>query len=101
MRDFSHLEGFSWDEGNINKKWAKHQVGNLECEEVFFKQPLLVYSDKKHSKEETRSYILGQTNPRRLLFMVFTVRNKKIRIISARDMNRKERQIYEKIKKDS
>ena len=101
MRDFSYLEGFDWDEGNINKNWTKHQVSNLEREEMFFNQPFLVYSDEKRSKKEARSYALGQTNLRRLLFLVFTRRNKKIRIVSARDMSRKEKQIYEKAKKNS
>ncbi|MCD6149905.1 BrnT family toxin [bacterium] len=101
MRDFSYLEGFNWDKGNINKNWTKHQVSNLECEEVFFNQPLLVYFDRKHSRKEARYYVLGQTSLKRLLFLVFTIRNRKIRIISARDMSRKERQIYEKAKKNS
>jgi len=92
-------EGFDWDEGNIDKNWKKHQVSNQETEEVFFNHPLLINLDKKHSsKKEIRFQVLGITNGGRRLFVVFTLRNNKIRIISARDQNKKERRIYEKQK---
>lgn len=90
--------GFEWDEGNRDKNWIKHQVSNSECEEIFFNQPLIINFDKKHSEIETRFYALGHTDLDRKLFIVFTIRNKKIRIISARDMSKKERKIYEAIK---
>jgi uncharacterized protein len=90
------LTGFDWDDGNRNKNWIKHKVSNSECEEIFFNLPLLVEADAKHSILEKRYYVLGQTNQGRFLFIVFTERNKRIRVISARDMNRKERSIYEK-----
>ena len=86
--------GFQWDEGNKNKNWIKHQVTNNECEQIFFNQPLIVNYDIKHSYMEQRFYTLGQTDLGRRLFVVFTIRNKKIRIISARDMSKKEREIY-------
>ena len=87
--------GFEWDEGNRDKNWIKHKVGNSECEEIFFNQPLIVNFDERHSKAEVRFYALGHTDLHRKLFMVFTIRNKKIRVISARDMSKKERKIYE------
>jgi len=87
--------GFEWDEGNKDKNWLKHKVSNSECEEIFFNQPLIVHFDKNHSKSETRFYALGHTDLTRKLFIVFTLRNRKIRVISARDMSRKERKIYE------
>ncbi len=91
-----NLTGFDWDDGNRDKNWIKHKVSNSECEEIFFNLPLLVEADAKHSIFEKRYYVLGQTNQSRFLFVIFTERNQKIRVISARDMNRKERSIYEK-----
>jgi len=91
MPDF---EGFDWDEGNAEKNWIKHRVSPSESEQVFFNRPLFISADTKHSKEERRYYVLGQTNEDRLLFISFTIRNRLIRVISARDMSRKERRIY-------
>ncbi len=78
--------GFQWDHGNETKNWDKHCVSKGECEQIFFNKPLIVKSDKKHSIFESRYYALGSTNRNRLLFVVFTVRQEKIRVISARDM---------------
>ncbi len=86
--------GFDWDEGNRDKNWISHQVTSSECEEIFFNQPLVVADDVSHSKDENRYYVLGQTNAGRLPFLVFTIRTKLIRVISARDMGRKERKEY-------
>lgn len=86
--------GFEWDDGNKDKNWISHQVTASECEEIFFNQPLVVADDTLHSKDENRYYSLGQTNTGRLLFISFTIRKKLIRIISARDMSRKERKVY-------
>lgn len=94
MKVLSQVEGFDWDKGNIEKNWEKHRVSYLECEEVFFNQPLVVQEDEVHSKSKNRYYALGKTNDDRHLFIVFTIRNRKIRVISARDMNRKERRSY-------
>ncbi len=97
MLDLSSLDGFEWDEGNLTKNWESHQVASTECEEVFFNLPLLLATDGKHSKVEVRYYVLGQTNAGRPLFIAFTVRSPKLRVISARPMSRKERQIYAKV----
>jgi uncharacterized DUF497 family protein len=88
--------GFEWDTGNITKNWDKHDVSTIECEQIFFNKPLIVKRDRKHSQLENRYYALGRTNMNRLLFAVFTVRNDKIRIISARDMTVAEIERYEK-----
>ncbi len=93
---FDDISAFSWDEGNYTKNQDKHSVASWECEQVFFRQPLLWYEDEKHSKEEQGIYVLGQTDMGRKLFIVFTIRNHCIRVISARDMSRKERAICEK-----
>ncbi len=96
------VEGFEWDQSNIEKNWEKHRVSYLECEEVFFNQPLLVQEDEIHSKYEPRYYVLGRTNDGRHLFIVFTIRRNRIRVISARNMSRRERRIYrEQIEKSS
>ena len=94
--DIYSITGFEWDEGNIDKNWIKHRVSNSECEEIFFNIPLLLSDDKKHSQHEKRYYVLGQTNANRWLFVSFTIRENKIRVISARDVNRKEARIYAK-----
>jgi uncharacterized DUF497 family protein len=96
----SEYGGFEWDEGNKEKNWTKHRVSPLECEQVFFNLPLVVGGDPQHSRVESRHYALGQTDAGRRLFVVFTIRADRIRVISARDMNRKERRIYNE-KKDS
>ncbi|MEW6233892.1 MAG: BrnT family toxin [Candidatus Omnitrophota bacterium] len=86
--------GFDWDKGNLLKNWHRHRVTASECEQVFFNQPLILASDEKHSQRESRYFGLGRTEAGRLLFVVFTIRGQLIRIISARDMNRKERMVY-------
>ncbi|MBT3225246.1 MAG: BrnT family toxin [Deltaproteobacteria bacterium] len=91
-----NLAGFDWNDGNRDKNWNKHKVSNSECEEIFYNLPLLVEADAKHSILEERYYVLGQTNQGRFLFIVFMERNQRIRVISAKDMNRKERSVYEK-----
>ncbi|MGZ6274990.1 MAG: BrnT family toxin [Syntrophales bacterium] len=86
--------GFDWDEGNLLKNWEKHKVSASECEQVFFNRPLVTRPDAVQSSDEIRFYVLGQSDAGRYLFIVSTVRNNFIRIISARDMNRKERNAY-------
>ena len=87
--------GFEWDEGNLLKNWEKHRVSASECEQIFFNRPLVALPDPEHSHVEKRFYALGQTDAARYLFVVFTVRSDLIRVISARDMSRKERKAFE------
>ena len=87
--------GFEWDEHNAGKIWHKHKVSPSECEEIFFNRPLVVADDLKHSEKENRFYSLGHADSGRMLFVAFTVRGTLIRVISARDMNRKERKVYQ------
>lgn len=87
--------GFQWDDGNAEKNWGKHQVSQTECEQIFSNEPLLLLADEKHSKKKLRFHALGRADNGRLLFLVFTVRGQHIRVISARDMSRAERKIYE------
>ena len=95
---FEKVEGFDWDKANKDKNWEKHGVKNREAAEVFFNKPLIVNFDKRYSKNEVRFQTLGRTNENRKLFIVFTIRNNKIRIISARNIIKKERRVYEKQK---
>ncbi len=92
MNPWTDCVGF--DPGNSVKNWTKHRVSDSECEEVFFNQPMVVRRDLEPSQEESRFYALGQTDRSRGLFVVFTLRGKLIRVISARDMTRQERRIY-------
>ncbi len=91
---FKNCTGFDWDKGNINKNWERHSVTRVECEQIFFNSPVIVGDDEEHSEVEKRWFLLGKTDLNRLLFAVFTVRNSLIRVISARDMSKKERGIY-------
>jgi hypothetical protein len=86
--------GFQWDKDNIEKNWLKHKVSPVECEQVFFNKALFAV-DEKHSQREKRYYVLGLTDERRSLFVAFTIRRNLIRVISARNMSKKERKIYE------
>ena len=93
--------GFEWDENNSNKNWATHQVLWTEAEEVFFNEPLIVAADVLHSAQEARFFALGQTDASRLLFLAFTVRKQMIRVISARDMSRRERRVYQHVQSEA
>ncbi|MCA9938111.1 MAG: BrnT family toxin [Anaerolineales bacterium] len=97
MINLEQITGFEWDDGNQTKNWIAHQVSPSESEEVFFNQPLMLADDVAHSVSEKRYYVLGQSNQGRCLFVAFTIRNDRIRVISARDMSRKERQIYAEV----
>ncbi|MFH1602089.1 MAG: BrnT family toxin [Candidatus Shapirobacteria bacterium] len=87
---------FIWDKGNREKNWIKHKVTNKECEEVFFDESKVIGKDRFHSEKEERFILLGETKRNRLLFVVFTLRGKKVRVISGRDVNKKERKLHEK-----
>ena len=94
MFSLDKFDGFDWDEANQDKNWRKRRVYFRECEEIFSHTPLLVTINRSHSVKEIRWQALGKTEQSRLLFLVFTIRNNKLRVISARDMSRKERKIY-------
>ncbi|MGB5567711.1 MAG: BrnT family toxin [Sedimenticolaceae bacterium] len=102
MIDWALVIGFDWDEGNARKSVEKHSVSQGEAEQVFFNQPLLLLPDHKHSDKEQRLHALGKTDVGRALHVTFTLRDggTLIRVISARDMHRKERMFYGKAKKE-
>jgi uncharacterized protein len=96
MIDLDRIAGFDWDDGNRRKSADKHDVSQAEAESVFFNDPLIVVEDAKHSGYEQRLNALGKTAQSRLLHITFTLRHNGtlVRVISARDMHRKERKIY-------
>jgi len=95
MISLENITGFDWDAGNERKNQAKHGVSKYEAEQVFFNAPLLLLDDEKHSESEQRFHALGKTDEARLLHVTFTIRKNKVRVISARDMHRKEKKVYE------
>ena len=88
---------FEWDKGNIDKSWKKHKVSSKKAEQVFFDRKAIIIYDEKHSKIEKRYLILGVTKTFIKLSIIFTKRKNKIRVISARKMNRKKK-LYEETK---
>jgi uncharacterized DUF497 family protein len=85
---------FEWDEHNKEKNKLKHSVDWFEAEEIFANVPIIFFYDTKHSRSEVRYVAFGKTDGGRLLLVVFTVRGQKVRVISARDQNKKEREYY-------
>ena len=96
MIDWSQIKGFDWDDGNARKSADKHDVSQIEAEQVFFNAPLLVLEDRKHSQDELRLHALGRTDEDRRLHITFTLRGDGtlLRVISARDMSKTERKAY-------
>ena len=93
--ELEKFAGFQWDQGNSSKNLLKHRVEDWECEQIFFNEPLLILDDPKHSLVEKRWAAFGRTDGGRLLVVIFTKRGKLLRVISARQMNRKEMTFYE------
>ena len=96
MFDFSEITSFQWDRGNLEKSQQKHGVRLKETEEIFLDENVLFVEDVKHSQKEQRYIAIGQTAQKVVLLVVFTFRGKRIRVISARHANKKERSEYEK-----
>jgi|SRR3989344_2534320 len=95
--NYEKVINFDWDQGNNDKNWFKHKVSNVEIEEVFLDVNKQEYPNPSHSIKEIRKIIVGKTKKGRILFIVYTLRNNSIRVISARDLNkRKEVDLYEK-----
>ncbi|EKD26273.1 MAG: hypothetical protein ACD_79C01288G0006 [uncultured bacterium] len=96
--EYTNFDGFDWDDGNKDKN-LKHKVHNWECEQLFFNEPIIILEDSIHSITEERFAAFGKTDNGRRLIITYTRRTTKIRVISARDMNRKERDFYENFEK--
>lgn len=95
MIDLVRIVEFEWDKDNIDKSYKKHSITSKETEELFLDENVLFIEDVKHSQKEERFIAIGKTTQNTLLFAVFTIRNNKIRIISVRKANQKERRKYE------
>ncbi|MBI2483859.1 BrnT family toxin [Candidatus Uhrbacteria bacterium] len=96
MFDFSAYQEFEWGDWNIKKNQQKHRVTVVECEQIFSDPQKRIFHDRSHStKKENRFILIGSTDARRMLYIAFTLRNNRIRVISARDLNRKEKYLYE------
>ena len=90
---------FEWDQWNIQKNEIKHGVSHLEAESTFYDPHYKLFKDKKHSRaNEDRFILYGKSNEHRILMVGFTLRNVKIRIITARIASKKERVVYEEKK---
>lgn len=102
MIDLSKITGFEWDKWNTDKSYQKHSITPNETEQVFTDEGVQIEKDVKHQEKETRYIAIGKNAGARILFVVFTLRKHKIRVISARAANQKERRLYEEtVKKNS
>ncbi|MGE5347072.1 MAG: BrnT family toxin [Acidithiobacillales bacterium] len=102
MREvLDECDGFDWDQGNLGKNCQRHRVAWWECEQALLQEPLLVTRDPRHSVHESRYVALGKSSAGRRLFLAFTTRRKWIRVISARDMSRRERRTFEAFEKEN
>lgn len=102
MKIISETVVFVWDKGNKDKNAKKHGVTNEESEQAFTQGRKFFVRDEDHSTDEDRFILWGETMDNRLLSIIFTIRSGNVRIISARDMNKKERRAYaEKIQKNT
>ena len=102
MLNLTKITGFEWDKGNSDKSYLKHGITQNEAEKIFLDKNLFFQDDIKHSSKEERFIGIGMTKVDKILFTAFTIRSKKIRVISARIANQKERRLYEeKIKENS
>ena len=101
MLNWDKLAGFEWDKGNIAKSYQKHGISSREAEEVFLDESLQILKDVKHSQRESRYIAVGKDFSGGIIFIVFTIRNSKVRVISARPANIKERQHYEQAVKEN
>lgn len=93
--------GFDWDDWNITKNWERHRVTPEEAEDIFFHDPMLLRTDSKHSNADRRFQVMGETTGGRKLLVAFTIRRNLVRVISARDLNRKESEEYRRHEKEN
>ncbi len=96
MLNLNQIKEFEWDRGNLDKSYKKHGITHKESEEIFLDENLSVEKDIKHQQIEPRFIAIGKTLYKKILFVVFIIRKSKIRVISARIANKKERRVYEK-----
>lgn len=86
---------FEWDHHKAIANDAKHGISFDEAQTVFLDELSLFKLDIEHSGDEERLLIIGMSEKKRLLVVVFTERRERIRLISAREATRAERNQYE------
>ncbi len=86
---------FEWDAGKAVSNLAKHGVSFAEAMSLFGDPLEVTIGDPVHSREEARFVSVGLSGAGRLLVVVYTEREGRIRIISAREAGPKERRHYE------
>jgi uncharacterized DUF497 family protein len=92
---------FEWDPGNATKSLQKHGVTCEEAEEVFTSGRFVPLGEQyEPSSPEPRFGILGETSRGKMLFLAFTLRRQRIRVISARPMNERERKFCASIREE-
>jgi len=94
MNDFEKVDGFDWDEGNIDKNLKKQGIDCREAEEIFLDVNSIHLEDNKHSIREVRCARIGKSFSGQILIAIFTIRKNKIRIVSVRCVNKKEKKLY-------
>ena len=86
---------FDWDQWNIQKNEEKHGISMLEAQSAFYDKKILIFDDIEHSLRKSRYICYARSAYNKTLMIAFTIRNKKVRIISARKASKKERNVYE------
>jgi len=87
---------FEWDQWNVQKNESKHGVSVLEAQSAFFDEQYRLFADEVHSTARESRYILyGRSIENRVLMVGFTVRGRRVRVITARPASRKERRVYD------
>ncbi len=86
---------FEWDANKTASNLEKHEVSFQEASTIFGDSLSLTIRDPLHSDEEARFVTIGESAEREVLVVVHTYRETTIRIISAREATRRERQNYE------
>lgn len=86
---------FEWDTGNSQRP-KNHGLTPEETEEAFFDENKVSFSDWQHSVTKQRITLLGKTKKDKLLNITYTIRGSKIRVITARPINKKGVKLYEK-----
>lgn len=87
---------FEWDADKARDNIEKHDVTFEEATTVFNDPFFIIYKDPDHSIGEQRYIIIGESEAYRYLIVSYMERGTRTRIISARELDPKERRAYEK-----
>lgn len=95
MRKGGMAQHFEWDAGKAIENLQKHRVSFEEATTVFTDPLSLTIVDPDHSHGESRYIDIGLSHQGRLLVVMYTERDMRLRIISCRLATRSERRQYE------